>query len=205
MASIRPIRPAPPPAPLALHDRAMDNLRYIRETMERAGAFTAVPGWGGVWMGASALAAAWIASRETSTGAWLAVWFAEGMLALALGALAMKRKAERAGDPILSPGARKFALGFAPPLAAGAVLTAVLARAGLREAIPGAWLMLYGAGIVCGGAFSVDIVPVMGVCFLALGAAASFFPPGWGNAALALGFGGLHLVFGFLIARRHGG
>ncbi len=183
----------------------MDNLRFIRETMERAAAFTAVPGWGGIWIGSSALVASYAASRQPTLDAWLAVWLAEGMLAFALGVLAMKQKAERIGEPLLAPPARKFAFGFAPPLAVGAVLTVVLAHTGLRQIIPSTWLMLYGAGIVSGGAFSVPIVPVMGVCFLSLGAVTAFLPSSFGDVALAAGFGGLHLVFGFLIARRYGG
>ena len=204
MATPRPIRPASK-EPVGLHHHAIDNLKFIRQTMERAGAFTAVPGWGGVWMGATALAAALAASRQTSDGAWLAAWFAEGMLAIGIGALAIKRKAELAGDSPFSTPARKFALGFAPPLAAAAVLTYVLVHAGLRGLVPGVWLMLYGAGTMSGGAFSVDIVPAMGVSFMALGAASLFAPAAWGDAFLAAGFGGLHILFGILIARRHGG
>ncbi len=204
MARLRLLRSLPPP-PISIQDRAIDNLRFIRETMERAASFTAVPGWGGVWIGSSALIAAYAASCQPTLYAWLSVWLAEGMLALAIGVLAMKQKAERIGELLLAPPARKFALGFAPPIAAGAVLTAMLVHAGLRQAIPPTWLMLYGAGIVSGGAFSVPIVPVMGVCFLSLGATAALLPPSFGDLALAAGFGGLHVVFGFLIARRYGG
>jgi hypothetical protein len=204
MARLRLLCSLPPP-PISIQDHAIDNLRFIRETMERAASFTAVPGWGGVWIGSSALMAAFAASRQPTLDAWLSVWLAEGMLALAIGAVGMKQKAERTGEPLLAPPARKFALGFAPPLAAGAVLTAVLAHAGLRQAIPPTWLMLYGAGIVSGGAFSVPIIPVMGVCFLSLGAIAALLPASFGDLTLAAGFGALHLVFGFLIARRYGG
>lgn len=204
MASPRPLR-AEPNEPIGLHHRAMDNLRFIRETMERSGSFTAVPGWGGVAIGLSALGAAIVAAYRATPGGWLAVWFAEGMLAMAIGALAMKWKADRAGETLSSTPARKFALSFAPPLLAGALLTFVLVQAGFPAIVPGMWLLLYGAGIVAGGAFSVDIVPVMGVCFMALGALALLCPPGWGNFFLAAGFGGLHIVFGIVIARRHGG
>ncbi|HLJ46522.1 MAG TPA: hypothetical protein VKU01_10975 [Bryobacteraceae bacterium] len=202
MGSVQPIRRA---EPIEMQARAMDHLRYIRETMESASAFTAVPGWGGVAMGATALIAAVIAVLQHSTAGWLTTWFAEGMLAIGIGALALKYKAEAAGEPLLTAPARKFALSFAPPLLAGALLTLVLYRAGIVNAIPGVWLLMYGTGVVTGGSFSVRVVPVMGMCFMGLGAAALFCPFAWGTALLGAGFGGLHIIFGLIIARRHGG
>ena len=204
MASVRPIRVVPPET-VALHTRAMDNLRFIRETMERAGAFTAVPGWGGVVMGVSALAATVIAARQSSTAAWLETWLIEGIFAIALGLWAMKRKADSAQLPLLSAPGRRFVLSFAPPLLVGALLTVVLFQAGLSQAIPGTWLLLYGTGVVTGGAFSVRVVPLMGMCFMVVGAVALFCPFSWGTALLGVGFGGLHVVFGIIIARRYGG
>jgi hypothetical protein len=183
----------------------MDNLRYIRETMERAGSFTAVPGWGGVAMGLTALASAALAWRQNGPGAWLETWLIEGALAIALGILAMWRKASAAGLPLWSSPARKFVFSFVPPLIAGGAVTVVLWQAGLAAAIPGVWLMLYGTGVITGGAFSAPIVPVMGACFLILGALATFAPAAWGDLWLGLGFGGLHILFGFIIARRYGG
>jgi hypothetical protein len=204
MASVQPIRTAHPET-VSLHSHAMDNLRFIRETMERAGRFTAVPGWGGFAMGVSALAASVIAARQSTPDAWLATWLIEGFFAIALGAWTMQRKAHRAQVPLLSAPARKFVLSFAPPLLVGALLTFVLYRAGLSDAIPGTWLLLYGTGVVTGGAFSVRVVPVMGLCFMLIGAVALFCPFAWSTAFLAAGFGGLHLIFGFIIARRYGG
>jgi hypothetical protein len=191
--------------PVAIHDRAMDNLRFIRDTMEGASSFTAVPGLGGVAMGITALAAAVVAVRQSDPDDWLLTWLAAGTLALAIGVLAMVRKARHADVSLLSRPGRKFALGLAPPMLSAALLTIVLHQAGLTGKLPGVWLLLYGAGVVTGGAFSVRIVPVMGLCFMTVGAAALFFPPAWGNALLAAGFGGLHILFGTIIARRHGG
>ena len=192
-------------APRPLRDRAIDNLRFIRETMERAAAFTAVPGWGQVGVGATALAAAALAARQPTVELWLVTWLSEAVVALALGGWALARKAHAANDPILSGPGRRFGLSFVPPLAAGGLLTVALYRAGVVQALPATWLMMYGVGVTTAGAFSVRIVPVMGLCFMLLGVVALFGPPPWGNWCMAAGFGGLHIVFGVIIARRYGG
>ncbi len=183
----------------------MDNLRFIRETMERAGSFTAVPGMGGVLMGVSALAAGFVAARQASLDRWLAVWVGEALVAVAIGAVTAAHKAKLVKAPILTGPGRKFALGLAPSIFVAALLTAVLYRAGLYAIIPGIWLLLYGTGVLSAGAFSVPIVPVMGICFVALGAVALFCPLQWSHWFLTAGFGGLHVLFGALIAARYGG
>lgn len=213
MSSVEPLRPSEPRVrsePIPIHSHALDNLRYIRETMERAGSFTGVPGWGGVLMGATALAAAGFASHAETRGEWLATWLVEGALAVAIGLLATWRKAQAAGLPLLSAPARKFVLSMAPALIAGAVLTGVLWQGGAEQWLPGVWMMLYGAGVMAGGTFSPRPVPVMGGCFLLSGALALWLLPLAGNPAtpdIALGaaFGGLHILFGAVIARDFGG
>jgi hypothetical protein len=188
-----------------LHARAMDNLSFIRQTMERATAFTAVPGWGGVGMGMLALGASAVASTRISPREWLVAWLGTAVVALTLGGWTMANKARRAGTVVFSYSGRRFVLSYVPPLVVGALLTGVLVRAGLYQTLPGTWLLLYGTGVVTGGAFSVRVVPLMGLCFMALGVVALFGPTGWGNPLMAVGFGGLHIVFGLVIARRYGG
>lgn len=206
MASVSPIRPPEPePEPPALHLRAIDNLRFIRETMASAAAFTAVSGWGQIATGVVALAASVIAARQASDGAWLLTWIGAACVALVVGGWATLRKAEAAGQSLVSGSGRKAAFSFAPPVVAAALLTLVLHRGGLVEAIPGMWLLLYGAGVITGGAFSVKALPVMGVCFMALGAVTLAAPFSWSTWLLAAGFGGLHLAFGAVIVRRYGG
>ncbi len=189
--------------PLERH--AADNIRFIRETMERASAFTAVPGAGGVGMGLTALLAAGISARARTPEAWLLVWLVEAAVAIAIGCVAMARKARRTGTDLFSGPARRFLLTLTPPLAAGALLTLDLAGAGRAELLPGVWLLLYGTAVVTGGAMSVRPVLLMGALFMLLGAAALASPSAWGTAYLAAGFGGLQIVFGSVIARRHGG
>ncbi len=195
----------PSPEPVALGDRAMEDLRFIRQTMEGGAAFTAVPGWGGVGMGLTALAAAALPSSQPTAERWLLVWIVEAVLAMAIGAVAIHRKARRADLPVLSGAGRKFALSFLPPALAGVVLTVALWQAGADSLLPGAWLLLYGAAVVTAGTFSVKIVPVMGICFMVVGAFALLAMPAAGDLSMAVGFGGLQIVFGVTIARRHGG
>jgi len=204
------IRPAPrvgehDPPPLALHDRAMENLRYIRETMERSQSFTAVSGLGGVAMGAIALVASLVADRAGSTVVWVGTWMTAACLALGVALFATARKARLAGGTLLGGAGRKFAWNVSPPLLVGLLLTVALTRAGLVELLPGSWLLLYGTGVVTGGAFSVRVVPAMGLTFMAAGAFALFAPAAWGNLIMAAGFGALHIVFGIVIWRKHGG
>jgi hypothetical protein len=190
------------PAALELH--AADNLQFIRDTMERAASFTAVPGEGGVVIGISALAAGCIAQRYAS-GVQVWIWLFEGLLAACLGMAALHRKSKRISYSLTSRSAKRALLSFATPVAAGTVLTVALYRLNDIGLFAGLWLLLYGVAVVTAGAFSVRIVPVMGLCFFALGSAALLTPSGWGNVWMTAGFGGLHLIFGALIARKHGG
>lgn len=198
-------RRAPRPDSPEMHVRAMDNLRFIRETMERAGSFTAISGWGVAAIGVIALAAGVVAGLQTSPRGWLAVWMADAVISLVVAASTIGAKAAALRIPLLSEPARKFFLSFLPPMAVGAVLTVVLLSQGHTTLLPGLWLMLYGAAVITAGTYSVKIIPVMGAAFTALGTIALVAPAEWGNIFMAAGFGGLHIGFGALIARRHGG
>ena len=192
---------SPPPA---LHTHAMDNLRFIRRTMEQAGPFTAVPGWGGVVMGLIALAAAAVAGPLNDVR-WLISWLAAATVAIGVGFAAILLKARASSGQLFAAPLQRFALAFLPPIVAGGVLTIVFAGGGFTTSLPGCWLLLYGTALATGGALSVRIVPIMGVFFMALGAAAFAAPPQFGNAFMAAGFGGLHIIFGLIIARKYGG
>lgn len=183
----------------------MDNLRFIRQTMEAAGTFTAVSGWGTAVIGLSALAAAALSTLTDSVARWVFIWLCEAGLSVAVSVYSMALKARAARLPLWSEPARKIVFSFAPPMAVGALLTLVFFERGLIDLLPGVWMLLYGIGVVAAGTFSVRIIPVMGLAFIGMGALALVVPPTWTTACMAAGFGGLHVLFGVLIARRHGG
>lgn len=191
--------------PIAMHDRAMDNLRFIRQTMERANSFTAVSGWGGVATGFVALATARMAAVQPTPARWLAVWLATAVVAVLILSVSIALKARRAGVPLNSGPGRKFMLGFLPPLGVGIALTGALYSHSGIAFLPGLWLLCYGAAVMTAGTFSVRVVPLMGIGFMVLGALALATPAAWADAWQAAGFGGLHIIFGLLVARHHGG
>lgn len=183
----------------------MDNLRFIRETMEAAGTFTAVSGWGQVVIGGTAMLAAVIAAPFAGSTEWVLVWAAEALLALLISVWFMYDKARSASIPLLSGSARKLLFSFSPVFLVGLVITAALIRLSMFSLLPGMWMLLYGTAVVAAGAFSVRSVPVMGAAFISVGGVALFAPASWGTALMIIGFGALHIVFGVVIARRHGG
>ena len=191
--------------PVSLHDRAADNLKFIRETMEGSSRFTAVPGYGGILMGVTAIVAAYVANNAAPRQDWLITWLVEAVAAFAIGLAALWHKASRADASLFSAPAKKFAMSFVPPLITGVAITVGLYRFGHYESMVPAWMLSYGAAVVCGGAFSVRIVPVLGWCFIVAGAIAYVLPTGFGNAYMAATFGLLHIVFGAIIAKKYGG
>ena len=193
--------------PDALRDHAVDNLRYIRDAMERASAFTSIPGWGGLAIGVTALITTAIAEPMTAWNPrrWLATWLIEAAVASAIGGIAMWLKARRSGTAFMSGAARQFFISYFAPLIAGAVLTVAIVRGGSMDPLPAVWLLLYGAAFVSSGAFSLRVIPLMGVCFMLFGVAAAVMPLAIGNLLLGAAFGGLHIIFGLIIARNYGG
>lgn len=205
MAKLRPLETKESREPERLSDRAIDNLRFIRETMELSASFTAVPGYGGILMGVTAIAAAYIANRQIYLVDALQVWMGEAVLAFLIGLLAMWQKSKIAGQSLFSTPAKKFALSFAPPLIAGGIVVLGLWRYGHYYEMAPVCIVSYGAAVACGGAFSVRVIPVMGWCFIAIGALAFALPTTFGNLMMAASFGLLHIIFGAIIARRYGG
>lgn len=191
--------------PESVGSHAAENLRFIRHAMERSSTFTAIPGLGGVVMGVIALAAAAMAARQPTGDRWLLTWLGAAALAAVVGLIMMARKARVARVTLTGSNARRFALGMAAPFVAGAAITYELWAVRNFTVMAPAWLLLYGAGLLTGGQFSVPVVRLIGVCFMVVGIAAILTPHEWGNAWLAVGFGGLQVAFGIYIARNHGG
>jgi hypothetical protein len=186
-------------------ERAEEALEFIRTTMARSATFTAVPGRGGILMGLVALVAAWISARQPTQEAWLTVWLVAAGVAGVIAVEAIRRKAKAAGMPFWSEHGRRFAQGLLPALVAGAALTLAVVAGGYDDLLPALWLLLYGAGVIAGASGSIPLLTGLGIGFMAIGLIALVLPAIWGTWCLAAGFGGLNLLFGVAIAKKHGG
>ncbi|MBX3175918.1 MAG: hypothetical protein KF886_01015 [Candidatus Hydrogenedentes bacterium] len=201
--------------PVALHDRAMENLSFIRDAMERSEPFTGISGKGLIAMGLLALAGGHAARLHRSPDWWIYTWLAVAVLGCVAGLATMCWKMRNLDRPSVARATRRFALNVAPAVLAGVFLTEIFYELGLNALMPGLWLLLYGTGVVAGGALSVRIIPAMGGYLMILGAVALFWTQ-WGEQpfaranpvgeiAMVLGFGGGHIVTGAIIWRRYGG
>lgn len=189
-----------PPAKIVnLDTHAIATLRYIRASMDAAGN-VAIPGSAGIAMGMIGLAAAALSLMPRLESHWLLIWLIAAPIAATAGGLLLARSGFASFIATGTPG-RKLALGLLPGLLAGAVMTAVLWNADHAEALPGTWLLFYGCALISASASTTVIVTWMGSCFVALGILALAAPFALQIPLLALGFGGLHIVFGILIAR----
>lgn len=188
-----------------MHERAAESIEFIRETMVRSASFTAVPGQGGAAMGAVGVLAAMVASRTATPEAWLATWLIAAIAAAPIGLTATILKARRNHVALWSASGRRFMQGFLPAIVAGAALTLALVRAGRFELLPPMWLLLYGAGILAGATASIQVLTWVGALFMALGMGAVLTVGQWPDLWLGMGFGGLQIVFGIIITRKHGG
>jgi hypothetical protein len=200
-----PVKPDLRIGPTPIDSGAVENLRYIRSTIEAVHTFTTVPGKGCVAMGLAALVAVALERIPALAPHWLAIWVGAAVVAAVTALWFMEQKARKQGLSLRRAVARRFFMTLAPAFIAGAILTAALASRVDREIVTGMWLMLYGAGLCACGVFAIDAVLTAGAAFLALGAATLWLPLGSAHVVLALGFGGIHLALGITIMRHHGG
>ena len=190
---------------VALNERAMESLEFIRTTMARSAPFTAVSGRGGVAMGLVAVVAALIARSAPTDDQWLLTWIVAAVIAVPMGFVLMRAKARRYDLALWSAAGRRFAQGFVPAIVAGALLTFALVRADAIALVPAVWLLLYGAAVLGGSSASVPVLAWLGALFMGLGVVSLFTPAAWRDVWLGAGFGLLQMAFGVYIARNHGG
>lgn len=191
--------------PTPIGSGAAANLRYIRDTIDATRTFTTVPGKGCMVMGVAGLAAAGLESVSALSSLWLPIWLAAAVVSFTAALFFMERKARAQGLSLRRSVAWRFFLTLTPAFVVGAILTVALLETVSRDVIAAIWLLMYGVGLAACGTFSIPIVLIAGLGFIGLGTVTLAAPPTWTTAMLALGFGGIHLILGTIIARNHGG
>ncbi|MCG3133099.1 MAG: hypothetical protein HMLKMBBP_00192 [Planctomycetes bacterium] len=187
------------PRPTASAKHAADDLRFIRETLERSGRFTAIPGAGVAALGGIAFTAAALAQQARDARTWLWIWAAAAGAGIAVGLAAVAVKARRSGMPAFSGPARRFLAALLPAVAAGALVTVPLVSRGQTALVPALWMLFYGVGLFAAALGATRIVAVAGLWIASCGAAALVLPARMGNELLAAGLGAGHVAAGVAV------
>lgn len=191
------------PDPSSLHGRAEADLRFIRQTIEGAAAFSSVSGLGLALAGGVGLATVWLNLTQSNVPL-LTLWLPALVLAGGLSTSLTLLKARRQGASLWSASGRRLLFAFCPSMLVGGVITFALAAEGRQADLPSYWLSLYGSALMTAGAHSLRPLSLLGAAFLLLGIV-NFLRPDLDWPLLALGFGGLHLLGGAWLWRHHGG
>ena len=204
------------PTLIAPLEEAREHLRVIRQTMERSTKYSTLSGLSGVLIGLTAIAGVLVTrgmiNRSLGAGRPLhdiqpqlaGVWLAVLAFAVAIEFLANKRRAARVGKRIASPLGAHILLAALPAFLAAAVLSLFFYQHGLFPFIWGIWMLCYGLAISAVGLFSVRPVSYLGAAFVLAGAVTLLLPGPYHLFMMALTFGGFHIFYGVLMARRHG-
>jgi predicted lysophospholipase L1 biosynthesis ABC-type transport system permease subunit len=208
---------APPAA-----EEAQENLRMIRELMERSTKYSTFSGLSGVLVGLIAIAGcavqAFVLPRywpEHPVRGFLINWILVVALALLVDFVLTKRRAPLVGKHIRSRLGKQMILAAAPGLGIG-VLTTIVLIPWLMDFVYPAWMLCYGAAVCAVGIFSQREVRRLGWSFLVTGAVTllllrftDLWPYIWERSYLGLGmtalsFGGFHIIYGLVMWRRGG-
>lgn len=205
-------------------EKATEELRVIRQLMERPIRFSTMSGLSGIWAGAAALLGValdfFVTGRFRRDGD-LALWINGGtwtgvFLAAFAGVWLLTRRRERQqGMPAWSRIKTRILLTILPPFLGGVGLTViVLLRQCLLHSpaspaqfglVPAIWMLFYGAALWQLGEFSPCEVRGLGVAFLVAGLVAAAAFQSCPYLALGATFGGFHVVYGIVVWIRYGG
>jgi hypothetical protein len=191
---------------------AEENLRVIRNLMERSTKYSTFSGFSGILAGLASIAGCLVTSalaraHPTTTEfqvCFLLIWSLVIVFTLGADYLRNKRRAARVGKRVISHLGKQMALGSAPGLGTGALLTLFFLHHGLLASIYPVWMLCYGIAVCAVGQFSQREVSLLGAAFLWVGTMTLLLPPEWGLLMMAVSFGGFHILYGFLMAQRDG-
>jgi len=211
-------------------ERAAEELKVIRQLMQRPVRYSTQSGLSGIVAGCAALlglAADWAVcnayagSPRTAMRVNLGVWAGVFVVAFTAVCLITRLRERAQGMPFWSPVKMRILRAIAPPFLAGAGLTgAVMYRwyhgIGPNEwgLIPSIWMAFYGVALWQVGEFSAIETRLLGVAFIAAALPVAAFwqysipgtepgtAPYW---TLGATFGGFHLIYGAIVWVRHGG
>jgi hypothetical protein len=197
------------------------DITEMRSLMERSTKFLSLSGLSGILLGLYGLAGAAIAyyllyreagelSYHVSDGESLsgtvvkviAVAVLILILSLVTAVLLSQRKARKTKEKLWNATAKRLLINMAVPLAAGGLLTLILVAKGFVGLMAPLTLIFYGLALYNASKFTYEEVRSLGLIEIVLGLAGAYLPE-YGLWCWALGFGILHIVYGFYLHYRY--
>ncbi len=191
---------------------AEENLRIIRDLMERSTKYSTFSGVSGVLAGAASIVGCLVTNRLSgrqeagveAPAEFLLTWFLVIVFAIGADYLFMKRRAVRVGKRVVSRLGTQMIVASAPGLGSGALLTFFFFQQGWMAHIYPVWMLCYGIAVAAVGLFSQREVSYLGAAFLLAGALTLFLPVSLGVPMMAAAFGGFHIVYGIAMSGKDG-
>ena len=192
----------------------IEDIKAIREMMEKSTKFLSLSGFSGIIAGVAALMGACIAYyllRDPSFSDYS--WMHKMLLLLsdAIGVLVISivasvwlswRKAKRKGETLFNRTTYRILYSLAVPLVAGGIFCLIYMLKGELSTVISGTLMFYGLALVNASKYTYGEIHYLGLIEIALGLAAALY----GSCGLifwALGFGVCHIIYGLAMYMKY--
>jgi hypothetical protein len=179
-------------------------IQDIKTMMERSTRFSSISGKAGIVVGILAVIVfagiKWF--NVTSVASLFVVMVGTLILALSIGLYLSIAKAKKEGAAIFDTTAKRFLVQFFIPLIVGGILCLIFAYHGDYTYIPSIMLIFYGFALLHASKFSLDTIKNLGYLELIIGLLAAAFTT-YGMWFWVIGFGLLHVIYGFIIYTKY--
>ncbi len=193
----------------------IEDIKEIRKIMDRSTRFLSLSGMSGITSGIIALIGAFLAYATiydgqdymqyrkallTSDSPTQILLIAIVILVLSIGCAYFftTRRAKKNNETLWDEHAKKMLINMAIPLVTGGILSLIFIFKGFVGLAAPLTLIFYGLALVNGSKYTYDEIRSLGLMEIGLGLLSAYFI-GYGLIFWAVGFGGLHIIYGIVM------
>ncbi len=203
-------------------DKYIDDLKDIKDLMNRSSKFISLSGWSGISIGIVALIAAFIAHLKIKN--WYTLNSFDGIingkaidalkedlliiaaitliLSLGFGIIFTINKSKRINQKLWSKQSKTLLINLLIPLIIGGILCLLFIQKGNYGVVAPLTLLFYGLALINASSYTIGEIKSLGIlnCILGL---IGVYQIGIGIILWGIGFGVLHIIYGILMKIKH--